>query len=280
MRGAGQNFGIVIETTYKIFKATNGGKALNVDLILPASANKTHWELLKKIATNVPAELSMFTGIQYNDAYGGINILFNAVYYGPEDKGRKLLAPIIANNPLVTNISYINAIDVIPTSLFGRFNDPMCKKGNPVSTYTVGIKGIDIPTLNTLFNDMNAFWKQYPQTRASTIYYETLPIQAVKKVPADFNSYPPSHREIETHVLMTYVNNDRSIDGAVEQLANKNRENLVKTSGFNQLELYTTYAHGDEGVNAWYRDSLPRLQSLKTKYDPDNRFRFFNPIRG
>jgi hypothetical protein len=199
MRGAGQNFGIVLETTYKIFKATNGGKALNVDLILPASANATHWKLIKELSINMPAELSMFTGIQYSDKYGGLSILFNAVYYGSEKKGRKLLAPIIANSPLVTDIRYIKAIDVIPTSLFGRFNDPMCKKGNHVSTYTVGLKQIDLPTFNTLFEDMAAFWKKYPQTTGSTIYYETLPVQAVKAVPVGSSSYPRSHREIETH---------------------------------------------------------------------------------
>ncbi|KAH7355885.1 hypothetical protein BKA66DRAFT_377034, partial [Pyrenochaeta sp. MPI-SDFR-AT-0127] len=278
MRGAGQNFAIVLETTYKIFKATNGGKALNVDLIFPASANATHWKLIKKLSIDMPAELSMFTGIQYSDQYGGLSLLFNAVYYGPESTGRRLLAPIIANNPLVTEINYINAIDVIPTSLFGRFNDPMCKKSNHVSTYTVGLKQIDIPTVNTLFHDMADFWGKYPQTRGSTIYYETLPVQAVKAVPSGSNSYPSSHREIETHVLMTYNYNDASIDAAVSDFADASRQKLVKTSGFPELELYTTYAHGDEGAQAWYRDSLPRLQALKKKYDPENRFRFFNPI--
>ncbi|KAI6781553.1 FAD-binding domain-containing protein [Emericellopsis cladophorae] len=252
MRVAGQNFGIVLETTYKIFKVTNGGKALNVDLILPASANGTHWGLIKKLSINMLDELSMFTG-------------------------RQLLAPIIANNPLVTKISYINAIDLIPTSLFGRFNDPMCKKSNHVSTYTVGLKQIDISTFNTMFHDMADFWKQYPQTTGSTIYYQTLPVQAVKAVPSGFNSYPTSHREIETHVLMTYNYNDASIDAIVSDFADKNRQNLAKTSGFSELELYTTYAHGDEGAKIWYRDSLPRLQELK-KYDLENRFRFFNPI--
>ena len=77
---------------------------------------------------------------------------------------------------------------------------------------------------------------------------------------------------------MTYSYNDPSIDGVVSDFANKNRENFARTSGFPQLELYTTYAHGDEGPEVWYRDSLPRLRALKQKYDPSNRFRFFNPI--
>jgi hypothetical protein len=77
---------------------------------------------------------------------------------------------------------------------------------------------------------------------------------------------------------MTYNYNDASIDAAVSDFADKNRRNFVKTSGFSELELYTTYAHGDEGAQTWYRDSLLRLTELKKKYDPQNRFRFFNPI--
>ncbi|KAJ4287778.1 hypothetical protein N0V90_012482 [Kalmusia sp. IMI 367209] len=281
MRGAGHNFGVILETEFKVYKATNGGKALNVDLILPASSNKTHWEQLKKITANLPAELSMFTGIQYGDQYGGLNILFNAVYYGPEADGRKLLAPFINNNPLVTNITYVNAIDVIPYSLFGRWNDPTCAKNKQLSIYTVGTKTIDVPTYSQLFADMGAFFQKTPAIRTgTTIYLETLPNQAVKAAPDGFSAYPKVHREILTHVLMTFVNSDRSVDTAVSDFANKKRTDLTKTSGFSDLEIYSTYGHGDEGPEVWYRDSLPRLKTIKQKYDPQNRFRFYNPIMG
>lgn len=204
MRGAGHNFGVILETEFKVYKATNGGKALNVDLILPASSNKTHFEQLKKITANLPAELSMFTGIQYGSQYGGLNILFNAVYYGPEAKGRALLAPFINNNPLVKNVSYVDAIDIIPTSLFGRWNDPKCSKNKQLNIYSVGTKQIDVPTYTQFFKDMGAFFNKTPAIQnGTTIYLETLPNQAVKAVPDNFNSYPKSHRDILTHVYVT-----------------------------------------------------------------------------
>lgn len=278
MRGAGHNFGIVLEVTYKIHKSTNDGKALNADLIFPASANHTHWQLLKNISTSLPAELTMFSGINYNKSVGGINILFNVVYYGPEDKGRAFLAPFLANKPVVTSISYIDAKEIIPTSLFGKWWDPACKKKNYVNTYTVGLKQIDIPTFDRHFSDMAAYYARYPQAQSSTIYYETFPTQGVRAVPQGFSAYPSSHREIQTHVLSTYNYNDQSIDADVNAFARSNRDMFAKASGFSELELYTTYAHGDEGPEVWYRDSLLQLRSLKQKYDPDNRFRFFNPI--
>lgn len=79
-------------------------------------------------------------------------------------------------------------------------------------------------------------------------------------------------------MIATYNYNDPSVDAEINAFARSNRDRFAKTSGFADLELYTTYAHGDEGPEVWYRDSLPRLRSLKQKWDLENRFRFFNPI--
>lgn len=79
---------------------------------------------------------------------------------------------------------------------------------------------------------------------------------------------------------MTFVYSDRSVDSAVTDFANKKRKVLAKASGYTDLEIYSTYGHGDEGPEVWYRESLPRLRTIKKKYDPENRFRFYNPILG
>jgi hypothetical protein len=40
---------------------------------------------------------------------------------------------------------------------------------------------------------------------------------------------------------------------------------------------YINFAYGDEGLEAIYDESLPRLQTLKKKHDPNNRFnQWFN----
>lgn len=40
---------------------------------------------------------------------------------------------------------------------------------------------------------------------------------------------------------------------------------------------YVNFAHGDEPLEEIYGDSLPRLQELKHKWDPENRFdQWFN----
>jgi FAD/FMN-containing dehydrogenase len=66
IRGAGYNFGIVTEATYKVYDATNGGQVMNGDFKFPASANRSFFEIMKKFDHALPAELSFSTIISFN----------------------------------------------------------------------------------------------------------------------------------------------------------------------------------------------------------------------
>lgn len=80
LRGAGVDFAIVLEATYRIYDHTNNGEVFNVDLVFPASANKTHFEILKTFETNMPAELSFLSNINYKGERGGVRIYSNCLY--------------------------------------------------------------------------------------------------------------------------------------------------------------------------------------------------------
>ena len=54
---------------------------------------------------------------------------------------------------------------------------------------------------------------------------------------------------------------------------------MQKISGKDELQVYTHFAHGDEGAAAWYsRANVPRLRELKRSYDPKSMFSFYNPV--
>jgi FAD/FMN-containing dehydrogenase len=46
VRGAGFNFGIVTSATYRVYDALNDGNVYNADLLFPAEANGTIFEIL------------------------------------------------------------------------------------------------------------------------------------------------------------------------------------------------------------------------------------------
>lgn len=68
IRGAGANFGIVTEATYKTYNATNDGKVVNADYVFPASTNRTLWEFLQTFDDDnlLPPELSLTLSTFYN----------------------------------------------------------------------------------------------------------------------------------------------------------------------------------------------------------------------
>lgn len=60
IRGAGFNYGVVIEATFEVYELTNGGNLFKADFMFPASANETYFRILASYGT-LPARLSLFT---------------------------------------------------------------------------------------------------------------------------------------------------------------------------------------------------------------------------
>ena len=66
IRGAGFNFGIIPEATYKVYDTTYNGQVMNGDLLFPASANRSIWEIFKSYDDTLPAKLSLVAAMSYN----------------------------------------------------------------------------------------------------------------------------------------------------------------------------------------------------------------------
>lgn len=72
-----------------------------------------------------------------------------------------------------------------------------------------------------------------------------------------------------------------SLNSYATAFGNNLREGLHNASGSADLHAYVNYAHGDETLQELYGFEpwrLSRLETLKTKYDPEGRFDFYSPI--
>ena len=79
LKGAGFNYGIVTSATYKVYNLTNNGQAMSADFKFAGSSNGSYWEVLKSFNGNLPAEMSIETGIGYDETLGGVGLIHHRI---------------------------------------------------------------------------------------------------------------------------------------------------------------------------------------------------------
>lgn len=301
-RGAGMNFGVVTSATYQVYDLTNGGQVQDADMIFIAPQNESYFNTLASLSGTLPPELSLISYVAYNSTAGVVShppprlfnvlilkthlltnqqqeIILNAVYPGPMSTFMTLMKPFIDLKPVVQVIHTLTWDALLETAGFG-LDASVCAKGKPHSGFATGVKNLDAPTFIDAFDKYAAMYAKYPETQGSVLEIEFFPNQAVVAVPDAATAYP--WRAINAQVMfeMAFPGSATSPAGAyANQLAVDLRAEFVKTNGFPQMEIYVSYAHGDEDpIYTFSAEKLPRLVALKNLWDPNDVFSHDKPI--
>jgi hypothetical protein len=79
--------------------------------------------------------------------------------------------------------------------------------------------------------------------------------------------------------MLTFGFEDMSLADTVNEFASSSINAFQSTSGFDDLQVYVSYAHGTESLEARYgKHKLPQLLQLKQKWDPKNVFKYDNGL--
>ncbi|RYP44388.1 hypothetical protein DL768_009154 [Monosporascus sp. mg162] len=278
IRGAGANFGIITSATYKLTKAVNGGQVFTADMIYPASLRKDYFNVLKTYEDTMPAELALNTAITWNADTNDTQVIGTFVYSGPEAEARRVLAPFFDLNPPVVRSSVVPYSEVPFTVLFGLVA-MMSQPGGIHDIFSANVLRFSVESLNTAFDKYDAFYKAHPDGRNSVAVLESFANQAVVAVPHDATAYPWRESKGNFMFQMSWPELGNPVEEAANALARELRDDFAATSGYPDLSVYVSYAHGDEKIEQIYgRDKLPRLVALKGKWDPDNVFAYNNAL--
>jgi hypothetical protein len=277
LRGAGANFGVVTSATYNLHRIPSSGAyngtVVNFDMVWPANMTSDYFEALaNSYGGSLPAKLSSQAIVLYDAVSNNVQLASNWVYFGPEAEARKLLEPILALQPPVVVAKAVPWNLLANTFLQGT--DPAnCPRGKNQSIFGLNMRRMSPSTYQNVVEKMAKFYQDHPEGRKSLVSLETFPNYATKAVARDSTAYP--WRDTVAHALIILVE-----AGAVgDAIGSELRRDLVTTSGYGDLSVYVNYARGDETLPQIYGETqLPRLVSLKRKWDPTGVFVYNNAI--
>ncbi|KAH6689846.1 hypothetical protein F5X68DRAFT_204355, partial [Plectosphaerella plurivora] len=280
VRGAGANFGIVVEATFEVYDLTSPMVA-STDLIFAPADAPAIIEFLQAFGDHAPEKL----GIILTGAYqaGSLTLVMNAVYHGPVSELEQIMSPLLATTTPLAKRDVVVPWNRLIYEVFFGLSDPSPEAscGNKSKLRTVYGAGLDRYNVGVIVKFLKAlaqFYDTYPGARESMFFIQHFSQQKVQQVPADATAYP--WRDITSHVLWTFTFNDTSIAEPVNNFVRGWRDIFTSNSGFTKPHLYVNYGHGDEPSETLYGASkLPRLRRLKALWDPKNLFRYHHNFR-
>ncbi|KAL8738826.1 MAG: hypothetical protein Q9181_000430 [Wetmoreana brouardii] len=273
MRGAAPDFGIV---TSAIVKAYPTPQSENVawEGALTFSDNKLE-ALIKAIH-----DLDLKPRMQ-------IDILFSTS--GPPSYQPSITAvPFYLGDAAAANRAFASILDIGPTSngatelpysRWGEFGDTFCQKGQRKPAYGASLsrQALEPKIWRAIYNEFRTFVAAHPQAANSSVLAEYYPVQkAVTLGGTTSSSYP--FRDVPIHVVTIPLYADSSLDVAANAFGSRVRDLMRSADGLARNTTYINFAHGDEPLEEVYGDSLAKLQALKKRFDPMNRFNQWFPL--
>ncbi|KMU86345.1 hypothetical protein CIHG_04134 [Coccidioides immitis H538.4] len=243
VRGGGQNFGIVIETTLETFPQSNGGLHYMADMQFDGESLESIIDIINGLFPVDPA-LSLVIIIAVDPESFKPLVAMNLVYAGAKEDGEKytrMFAPFsISRNETV-----------IPWAQLG-YAARWRRRRDQVA----------------LVN--------------STILLEAFGLDGIERRPASFSAFP-HRETFNNLVEIEMAYTDNTIADAADDWARGWRDTISSpdVSGYEQMVQYQNYAHGDEPLSALYGYAKWRhalLTGLKRRYDPHGFFNGYHAV--
>ncbi|KAI1353360.1 hypothetical protein F5Y01DRAFT_312850 [Xylaria sp. FL0043] len=281
IRGAGQNFGIVTEVVFETYPATNGGMQYSSDLTFAGDKLEAVLNVTNRLLTpNLDPMLAIATSLGADPVTLEPMVRVNIVYPGPFKKDqafRKFYSPFSSNftEQMVswTNLTSVAFPDIVAG---GR---PF---GSPHNQYSVLARNLPAPSLVEALDSLGDLVQQHPGLNESTIFIETFGQKALSELPDDYSAFP--HRNtFRNAIVFSVTYSDPGLADAADAWARDMRDKfaLPEICGYDRLQIYQNYGHGDEPLSALYGYEdwrHERLTALKKKYDPRGLFNGYHAI--
>jgi hypothetical protein len=289
MRGAGHNFGIVLDFTFRTYPLRHGGMTYNADMTVTGDSVEGIFTVINELIPDQDPALAVDVFFLHNRTSFEPIVYVNIVYHGTREEGDRFTARFATNSnstgPHIER-TWLNVTmtpwEQITHVAAGGMIDHACTQGPHYNVYTANMARFDIAQQREIYDSYIEFVRENPLAVGSLFLYEIFGQRAVLEQPAEQTAI--GNRDaanILTVLQTTYT--DVSVEPAADAWIRSWREQMIlpEHSGYDIQSTYVNYAHGDEPLEAMYGYEpwrLERLRSLKQRYDPHGFFNHYNSV--
>lgn len=281
LKGAGHNFGIVVEATLRIYPASNASMHYNVVTFYEEWQLETIMGTMNNITLpdRASAYVMFFSEPSVQRQYIGIDF----TYAGRLEDGEALLQSIFdvklpqRSNRIVRQVAWgdLNSLGMLGIA------QQWCIRGIRKNSHSTGMLFYNNQDVRTVWNGYKQLLQQNPSAHQSMFIWETYPMQGMRN--RDPNSTAYANRDVNHIVVAFLIYDNPALDGVMTAYGNNAFKNILNSrSGFgNQPRVYVNYGQGNERpaeYYGWDNWRQQKLANLKNQYDPNGRLNGWHAV--
>ncbi|KAI8945762.1 hypothetical protein F4801DRAFT_593879 [Xylaria longipes] len=267
LRGAGPNLGIVTSATLKSTPASGEDfQAWTGDLIFTEDKLEDVVQAIQDLVLTPESVIFLYF---LADSTGTPSVVAAPfLYKGNATTGQAAFASLYAIGPVADTTA------VVPYNEWNVGSDTLCERGDFKPGYAAGFQDMIPSTWRQIWDAYVAFQK-LPGATSSGVLLEAYDLTKARSVPSSSSAF--ANRNVRFNAFAIPWYNDSSLNAQAAEFGSTVRDLLRVTSGLPRNQTYINFGYGDEALEVVYGDSLPKLQSIKKRYDPNNVFnQWFN----
>lgn len=285
MRGAGQNFGLV--TSYEMNIYPRGPETWHYhNYIWQGNKLTSVFEALNRFHNNGSTPVNMavnFGNIQMNSTISTEDpvLWWTFAYRGNALEAETLLEPFNAIEAVWDeqgDVPYPQISNAQRTAV----SDPLCSHGRAHIRSTAGLQVYNLTAERLIYEGFRRQAAEDPELAASAaILHEGYSTAGVKSIDPVGSAYPFRADNLLMLFDAAVAPEDGARQDAARAWASEVRGLWDEGQPGRTPNIYVNYASGQETSDEMYGHEswrIEKLRCLKAKFDPFNRFRFYNPI--
>lgn len=282
IRGAGHNFGIVTSFEIRVYDLPSSNWTI-VSLIYSQDKLESFIDALNEVDAggDHDPKLVLLGGITRIPALDDQHpvISYQIAYLGSPEETQPYVQRFREAGPLSITVAEVEHKD-FSTATNSGLDQSSCRRNLNIYTQAISLRSYNKTAMRAayeLFSELTA----NPRFNTSAWLLESYGSRGVRAQDYASSAVPPEERNLGvlTAPILWWEGDNLDAREKAEKYGHLIRTTLAAGAS-EDPHVYVNYAIGSESPGQVYgdRDRLLKLNELKARYDPLNRFRFYMPI--